>query len=113
MTAAVAGRVANLQRLIDAGGRIFLIPRFPPLGIVPRFRSGHPYINDALALEYDQTLDPKLEELKQRTPSRSSGPDMFQFAYQIVAFPQAYGFTNMTDPVQTSPGGRRWILLVG
>jgi len=57
-----------------------------------------------LALEYDQALDQKLEELKQAHAITVFRPDMFQFYSQVLMSPQAYGFTNTSDPAQTSPG---------
>ena len=100
----LTGHVANIQRLIDAGGRIFLIPRLQPWDAVPLFRASYPHVTSALALEFDQALDQKVEELKQTHAITVFRPDMFQFLSRVFASPQAYGFTNVNDPAQDSPG---------
>jgi ketosteroid isomerase-like protein len=104
MNTAMTGHVANIQRLIDAGARHFLIPRLMPGGVIPRFRTDFPHVNNELSLEYNRILDEKLQELKQDYGITVYRPDMFQFFFDIWAAPEAYGFTDLNNPAQSSPG---------
>ena len=101
---AMTGHMANIQRLIDAGARIFLIPRLFPGELIPVFRAQYPHITNELSLEYDRILDERLEALKQVYGITVFRPDMFQFFNEIWAEPEAYGFTDLNGSAQNSPG---------
>ena len=104
MSTAMTGFVANIQRLIDAGARIFLIPRIPPGGAYPLFPTLYPHATNELSLEYDSELDERLAALKQAHGITVFRPDMFQFFNDIWATPEVYGFTNVNGSAQSSPG---------
>ena len=104
MDFAMTGYMANIQRLIDAGVRIFLIPHLFPGGAIPAFRAQYPHITNELSLEYDRILDERLQELKQAHGITVYRPDMFQFFNEIWAAPEVYGFTDLNAPAQSSPG---------
>lgn len=101
---AMTGHMANIQRLIDAGARIFLIPHIMPGESIPAFRMYYPHVTNELSLEYNRTVDEKLEELKQDYGITVFRPDMFRFFNDIWAAPEAYGFTDLNNPAQSSPG---------
>jgi ketosteroid isomerase-like protein len=101
MDIAITGHMANIQRLIDAGARIFLIPRLFPGELIPKLP---PYVTNELSLEYDRILDERLEALKQAYGITVFRPDMFQFFNDIWADPEAYGFADLNGSAQSSPG---------
>ncbi len=104
LNAAVTGHIENLQRLIDAGVRNFLIPHIMPGECIPAFRMYYPHVTNELSLEYNSIIDEKLEELKQDYGITVYRPDMFQFFIDIWAAPEAYGFTDLNGSAQSSPG---------
>jgi ketosteroid isomerase-like protein len=104
MSTAMTGYMTNIQRLIDAGARNFLIPRLLPGEVVPVFRASYPHVTNELSLEYNRILDERLEELKQAHGITVYRPDMFQFFIDIWAAPEAYGFKDLNGSAQSSPG---------
>jgi ketosteroid isomerase-like protein len=104
MNTAMTGHMANIQRLIDAGARVFLIPRLFPGKLIPAFRASYPHVTNELSLEYDRILDERLEALKQTYGITVYRPDMFQFFNEIWTEPEAYGFTDLNGSAQSSPG---------
>ncbi len=104
MNTAMTGHMANIQRLIDAGARVFVMPRLWPGSLTPTFRASYPHVTSELSLEYDRILDERLEELKQAYGITVFRPDMFQFFNDIWAAPEAYGFTDLNGSAKSSPG---------
>ncbi|MBN2129791.1 MAG: DUF4440 domain-containing protein [Sedimentisphaerales bacterium] len=101
---AMTGHMANIQRLIDAGARIFLIPHIMPGESIPAFRMYYPHVTNELSLEYNRTVDERLAALKQAHGITVFRPDMFQFFNDIWAAPEVYGFTDLNNPAQSRPG---------
>jgi hypothetical protein len=104
MDTAMTGHIANIQRLIDAGARVFVMPRLWPGGSTPLFRTSYPHVTSELSLEYDRILDERLQELKQAYGITVFRPDMFQFFNDIWVAPEAYGFTDLNGSAQSNPG---------
>ena len=104
LNTAITGHIANIQRLIDAGARNFLIPHIMPGECIPAFRMYYPHVTNELSLEYNSIMGEKLEELKQTNGITVFRPDMFQFFIDIWAAPEAYGFTDLNNAAQSSPG---------
>jgi ketosteroid isomerase-like protein len=97
-------QVANIQTLIDAGGRNFLIPRFWPGDVTPLFRTSFPNLTGDLLVEFDRAFDEKLQELEQAYGITVFRPDMYQFFREIWASPEVYGFVNLNNSAQNSSG---------
>lgn len=99
--AQVAGNIATaINTLYASGGRSFLVPNLPPIGMIPS------YLNDpvkgpqaeAFVNTYNALLDAQLDALS----GSLEGIDIIKVDVHglfllIMDDPEAYGFTNVTD----------------
>jgi len=89
-----------ITQLAARGATEFLVPNMPDLGQTPLFRndpSASPLLS-ALTVAFNSNLDPVLQSLQANLPgveiSRFQTDDLFA---QVIADPNSYGFTNVTD----------------
>ncbi len=95
----------SVNRLIDGGARQFLVPNVPLLGQVPRYNGDaatSARMND-LSSAVNRELANALDGLSAAHPE----VDLFRFDVaglltEAFAMPEAFGFTNVSDPV--APG---------
>lgn len=102
----VAANIAtSITNLYDAGGRTFLIPNLPPMGIIPAFINDP--IKSAMATgfvnSYNLLLTDALESLELTLDGiRIVEVDIHGLFTDITNNPAAYGFTNVTESAYTS-----------
>ena len=95
MAAAVGAQVGNVALLNGAGARYILVPTVPDLGLTPSFRAQGPLAmagGTQLAVTYNNALFSTLASQGLRVIPM----DTFHLIQEIVATPQAYGFSNVT-----------------
>lgn len=107
--AQVAANVSTaISNLYDAGGRSFLVPNLPPIGLSPD------YLNDpikgpqatAFANAYNAQLDLSLNALSgQLTGIDIIKLDINQLFLDVIADPAAYGLVNVTQRAYTPFSG--------
>ncbi len=93
--AAVAGEVAIVNQLTNAGARYILVPNIPDLGVTPAFRaqgSAAQASGTALSVTYNNALYAGLNAAGLRYIPLNN----FALINEIVANPGLYGFTNVT-----------------
>lgn len=96
-TATADAAVANLINIVDAlqgaGANHILVPGMPDLGLTPEIRAlGPGYVAAATFLsQYFNT------KLLSELPTGVKYYDTFGFMNNVVAHPDAYGFTDVTD----------------
>jgi outer membrane lipase/esterase len=102
---AAIDQAINIQRLIDAGARHFIVPNLPPLGLVPRL-NGSPTTSlpatEASAL-YNQVLSASLSILCDFNRGKHLHLfqlDVFTLFEQIVASPSKYSLSDITTSSQ-------------
>ncbi len=103
--AQVAANVSTaVTNLYNAGGRSFLIPNLPPIGLSPD------YLNDPIkgpkattfANGYNAQLDLSLDALSGSLPGiHIIKLDINQIFLDVIANPAAYGLTNVTQRAYT------------
>jgi phospholipase/lecithinase/hemolysin len=97
----------DIQRLIDAGARQFIIPNLPPLGLVPRL-NGSPTTSvpaTTASIVYNQFLQAGLTVLRNFNFGkrvRFHQLDVFALFSKIVASPSSYSLANVTASSQGS-----------
>ncbi|MCA9100428.1 MAG: hypothetical protein KDA63_04705 [Planctomycetales bacterium] len=101
MSASVGSLASDVERLIAAGARQFLVPNLPRLGTVPRFSGDAAAAATATALSesFNAQLAAALDGLETSWPTvtfiRFDTASLFE---DIMANPAVYGFANVTDP---------------
>lgn len=96
---AVANVMGTIQELALAGGRHFLVPNTPNLGMLPFF-SGSPAQQTAttLSLEFNALLGKELASLAEARKDLQIIPFQTQdFFSAIMSNPSLYGISNATD----------------
>jgi phospholipase/lecithinase/hemolysin len=95
----------NIQRLIDAGAKEFIVPNLPPLGSVPRL-NGSPTTSvpatEAAAL-YNEVLAGGIDVLRDiywRKDIHLDQLDVYALFNKIIAAPDSYSLVNVTDSSQ-------------
>jgi phospholipase/lecithinase/hemolysin len=102
----VAANIAtSITNLYDAGGRTFLIPNLPPMGIIPAFVNDP--VKSAKATEfvnsYNLLLTDALDSLELTLDGiRIVEVDIHGLFIDITNNPAEYGFTNVTQSAYTS-----------
>ena len=96
-----------VKKLAKAGGRSFLVPNVPPLGMVPEYNTqGDPATvrnqasasyRDALNTELDQITSVLAQKGIQITIYRL---DVYSLFLNFIAQPASYGYVNVTDSSQ-------------
>lgn len=98
---------AQASALIEAGAKHFLIVNMLPLGLTPDGLAGGGFnaleipsdTLNSLSSAQNEALLAALREVKCMYPSAHFYPvDAHQLLLDVLADPQAYGFTNITDP---------------
>jgi phospholipase/lecithinase/hemolysin len=95
----------NIQRLIDAGARHFIIPNLPPLGSVPRL-NGSPTTSipaTKASVLYNQILAAGLDILYDFNRERHlefARLDVFALFNQIIAAPSKFALADVTASSQ-------------
>ncbi len=95
---------SNIRTLAGEGGRYFLWFNLPPLGDTPAVRAFGPLAtlaaNTAASAFNDQMNDDITSLLSTISNIAIIGVDVHGAFEQIEGNPQAFGFTNITDPAQ-------------
>jgi len=95
----------NIQRLIDAGARHFIVPNLPALGLVPRL-NGSPTTSipaTAASVLYNHVLESGIALIRDFNPTRHlqiAQLDVFSLFNKIVTAPASYSLTNTTASSQ-------------
>jgi len=99
---AIAENIAlAVAALYDRGGRWFLVPNLPDLGLVPRYRNGaRQQRATELSLGVNAALAARLDDLETRPDIRIWRPDIAAMFEEMIASPPE-GVTNVTDPAWT------------
>ncbi len=107
ITEAIGATATTIQSLAIAGGRRFLVANVPDLGYAPAIRmlgpsavSGARYI----ASLYNGYLEGALQQLEIALAPLGVEIyrlDLFEFINAVVAQPESYGLSNVTDPCLT------------
>ncbi|HYH36709.1 MAG TPA: SGNH/GDSL hydrolase family protein [Azospirillum sp.] len=98
----VAGIVADLAK---AGAREFLVPNLPDLGRIPEvWRRGPQAVQIATLLSagFNEALARSLDGVEARTRVRIHRLDVWALLAEVLANPQAAGFSNVTDACVTA-----------
>jgi phospholipase/lecithinase/hemolysin len=107
ITAAI-NQAINIQRLIDAGARQFIIPNLPPLGLVPRL-NGSPTTSipaTKASVLYNQVLGEGIAIVHDFNAGRHLNfvrLDVFALFNRIVASPSKYSFVDVVTGSQGIP----------
>jgi phospholipase/lecithinase/hemolysin len=104
-TAAAALR-ATIDDLAAAGARHFLVPNLPDIGLAPMVRAmGAACAAEArrLALAFNGALERELRRVEQKHGITVQRLDVFALAEQVMADPQAAGFTDVSTPCGRGP----------
>jgi phospholipase/lecithinase/hemolysin len=91
----------NLLALHAAGARHFLVPNAPDIGLAPAVRLQGPGAQGAatfLAGEFNRLLELTLQGLEASLGVEIVRLDVFKTLNEIVARPEAFGLTDVTDP---------------
>ncbi len=105
VVAAAQSLADDIGRLYDAGGRSFLSPNLPDIGLTPRF--GGDVTASALTVDFNTALDAALDDLETTRPNiELFRLDVFGLFNDAVANPGDFGLTNVVDPAAPglSPG---------
>ncbi|MGI9430314.1 MAG: SGNH/GDSL hydrolase family protein [Bythopirellula sp.] len=97
--------VNDLQRLIGAQARNFLVMNIPLLGTTPRFNQNafEASAMNSLSVDFNSQLAVALDDLEASHPAVDFFRlDVAELISDGIANPAAYGFTNVTDPA--APG---------
>jgi outer membrane lipase/esterase len=101
ITRAVENIAEAIRDLEDEGARRFLVANVPNPGLSPETaRRGLDAVMLAtdLATSFNTQLKEKLDDLEADLGITIFRLDVFAFLNEIVADPEAFGFTNVTDP---------------
>ena len=93
--AAVAGQVAIVSQLTNAGAQYILVPNIPDLGATPAFRAQGPVAQangSALSASYNAALYAGLNAAGVRYIPLNN----FALLNEVISNPGLYGFTNVT-----------------
>ncbi len=94
--------IGEIERLYDAGGRSFLTPNLPPIGLTPRFNA-NPAAANALSVDFNYALDAGLDQLESTRPDLVTYRlDVFDLFTGLALDPASAGFVNVTD--EAAPG---------
>ena len=107
ITEAIAATATTIQSLAVAGARRFLIANVPDLGHAPAIRMlGPAAVSGArnIASLYNGYLEGALQQLEIGLAPLGvdiARLDLFEFINAVVAQPESYGLSNVTDPCLT------------
>ena len=107
ITEAIAATATTIQSLAVAGGRRFLVANVPDLGHAPAIRMlGPAAVSGArnIASLYNGYLEGALQQLEIGLAPLGvdiARLDLFDFINAVVAQPESYGLSNVTDPCLT------------
>jgi 3-phytase len=93
---------SEITTLANAGGKLFMVPNLPLLGVTPAVIAQGPAAvaaMNALSGAFDSMLHSELNSLQQTLGITIYQPDIEALVGNVVANPSAYGFTNVTDPL--------------
>jgi phospholipase/lecithinase/hemolysin len=103
-----ANEASEIQRLIDAGARNFIIPNLPPLGLIPLL-NGSPYSSipaTQASAFFNQMLAARIAALRLVNTHKHVHLyelDVFGLYNQVASAPSLYGLTNVTASSQGEP----------
>lgn len=105
---ATASRASvQITRLANAGAKYFLVPNVPPLGTIPRYIGNEPKIQslDLAALGYRDQLNAALDATLGSFTAQNMNVtiyrvDSWRAAVETYIDPNAFGFINVSNPVQ-------------
>jgi len=95
----------NIQRLVDAGARHFIVPNLPPLGLVPRL-NGSPTTSipaTEASVVYNEVLRGGITLIQDFNPFKRldiAQLDVFSLFNKVVAAPASYSLVNVTTSSQ-------------
>jgi len=99
--AQVAGNIATaITTLYDEGGRYFLVPNLPPIGLIPSYLSDPTKgpLATAFVSASNDLLDAELDLLSDSLEGITIFKvDVHGLFFEIMEDPVVYGFTNVTD----------------
>ncbi len=103
VTNAVSAIAANIQTLINAGARSFLVPNAGNVGAIPEFSEQSPAAQAALAtadsIQFNQLLAAAIQKLLAQNPGiKIDLFDFFDFSNQVAANFAQDPNHNVTDP---------------
>ncbi len=105
ITQAVGNEVNFVSELAQQGARNFMVLNVPDQAPFPAFASQGPlpaYETSLLTKIYNEQLSTSLRSLATTDGLKLNLVDTYTLFDNMVANPAAYGFTNVTDPVQYS-----------
>ncbi len=97
--------MTDLQRLIAADGRQFLVLNLPPLGSAPRFNAdpAQAAAMNEITMQFNAALWAGLDELETaETDVEIFRLDVAGLFQDVLTDPETFGFVNVTDPA--APG---------
>jgi outer membrane lipase/esterase len=98
--AAVSNYATNMEILIAAGARDFVVPNAPNVGVVPSVTAFGPQASvlaTQLSFVFNQGLSDVLDSLEGAFGVNITRVDMFTLITGVVGNPGAYGFVNAED----------------
>ncbi len=107
-TAAPVGNLAaDIDTLIAHGATQLLVPNLPPLGQTPDFKgTADEAAQDALATSHNALLEAQLATLDDDPALAVYRLDVAGLFDELLADPNAFGITNITDQaINSGPGG--------
>jgi phospholipase/lecithinase/hemolysin len=112
---AVGSIETHVRSLVAVGARTFLVPNLPNLGRTPEVLqqgSAAAQLAEAVTLAFNGDLETTMEDLAAELPLDLFFLDVFAAVEGVVADPDAFGFTNVTeacpDPDSACPGYLFW-----
>ncbi len=100
--AAAQSIASDIGRLYDAGGRSFLTPNLPDIGLTPRYND-NPSAKSALTVAFNGALDAALDDLELSRPGiELFRLDVFGLFNDLINDPFGYDLVNTTD--EAAPG---------
>lgn len=101
MAQAVGAQVTNVATLTGAGAKYILVATVPDLGATPAFLAQGP-AGAAAGTQLSTTYNAALFSTLSSQGLRVIPLDTFNLLHEIIASPQAYGFTNITGAACTT-----------
>lgn len=102
---AAGNLIDDVERLISAGASQFLVLNLPLLGYTPRYNPNPTALAEynARTRQFNTALADELADVRANNPAVSLWTfDVAELFTQMLASPDAFGFTNVTDPA--APG---------
>lgn len=98
----------HLEELISLGAVQIVVPNVPLLGEIPQHNrnASERRQQNELVHDYNSRLESLLVNLRNRYPeTRFIGVDVAAFMVELIADPEAFGFSNTRDQAYTGPLG--------